>query len=238
MTGAPPSLSAASMPADFVPDDCIPCNEQPQSDVASSVIFQQSFIEDSADNQPSLFPVGSTASMIEQAEQSLMPAIFAPAAALLKDSLSHSDTAMQTHMVRPGETLASIAMRYGVRRSQLARENSLLTSSVAAGQMLRIPSPDDATDEASSICSTPSSYSTDLERHLNVDDGARARALRRAERDARRDARRAERDATLKYLAPGGPAERESDAALGNMLGAAGRTMGGLTFGWWLTGPH
>ena len=208
------------------------------SDEASSVIFQQSFAEDSANDEPPSFPVKSTASIIERAGRSFTPAIFAPAAALLKDSLAHSDTTgMQTHMVRPGETLASIAMRYQVRRSQLAKENSLLTSSVAAGQVLRIPRPEDVTDDAAS-CSTPSSCSTDLERHLNVDDGARARALRRAEREAQRDARRAERDATLKYLAPGGPAERDSDAALGNMMGAAGRTMGGLTFGWWLTGPH
>ena len=43
-----------------------------------------------------------------------------------------------THTVRLGESIASIAMRYGMRRDQLVACNRLLAPQVAPGQLLRV----------------------------------------------------------------------------------------------------
>mmetsp|Transcript_29084 Transcript_29084/g.73786 ORF Transcript_29084/g.73786 Transcript_29084/m.73786 type:complete len:231 (+) Transcript_29084:61-753(+) len=46
-----------------------------------------------------------------------------------------------THTVRLGESIASIALRYGMRREQLVACNRLLTPQVAPGQRLRVTPP-------------------------------------------------------------------------------------------------
>ena len=84
-----------------------------------------------------------------------MPHASAPVAASSAEALSP----MATHLVRPGETLASIALRYGVREnSMLMRENSMLTPAVAAGQRLRIPDAAPvAADTAASVVTSAAS---------------------------------------------------------------------------------
>lgn len=61
-----------------------------------------------------------------------------------------SDQGPVTHVVRPGESLSSIAMRYGVSLVELARANGLTTRSwVYTGQTLRIPGASAAASSAS-----------------------------------------------------------------------------------------
>lgn len=48
-------------------------------------------------------------------------------------------TATRTHLVRPGETLESIARRHGITVQQLRRANKMTSSRVQAGQRLKLP---------------------------------------------------------------------------------------------------
>ena len=54
-----------------------------------------------------------------------------------------------THTVTVGESVASIALKYGMRRDQLVKWNKLLTPTVSPGQLLRVSPPPKAQEEPS-----------------------------------------------------------------------------------------
>jgi len=57
-------------------------------------------------------------------------------------SAPHSPTRPRTHTVAAGETLYSIARRYGVSVADLRQRNGLRSDTIRVGQVLRLPSPD------------------------------------------------------------------------------------------------
>jgi len=67
------------------------------------------------------------------------------------DTLVRTETAPVRHEVRRGDTLYSVARRYGVTVTELAQANPNLAGSLKAGQTLRLPSNAQSSEEAETI---------------------------------------------------------------------------------------